>query len=324
MKKTRIMAVILAFSLALAGCQSGGETKKDTAAKTDATGIRANKGKYITVGDKEVSYEEFYKFYDLYANVMAMQGNLSRELTSLFARDKIVSDDNAKNGIKITDQDIDKEIELYVQNLGGKEQFDEYFDTLGTDMETFRKNIENSVANQKHMEKYLAENKPSDDEIKKYYEENKAQLDSVNAKHILVKDEKTAKEVSDKIKNGEDFKKMSDQYSIDEAAKANGGELGVVSANGFDPDFVKAAFALKDNETSEPVKTQFGYHIINVTKNNVGLEANKENIIQSLGQEKYNKDMSEKIKALEIKYFDKNGKELKSEETTQENVGENK
>lgn len=83
--------------------------------------------------------------------------------------------------------------------------------------------------------------------------------------HILVKDEKTAKELKEKVSNGEDFAALAKQYSEDTGSKEQGGEI-----TGFAPgqtvkEFEEAAYKLDAGQVSEPVKTTYGYHIIKVT-----------------------------------------------------------
>lgn len=109
--------------------------------------------------------------------------------------------------------------------------------------------------------------KVSDDEMKKYYEENKAKFktgDQVRASHILVKSEKEAKDVLAQLKAGGNFEELAKKLSTDGAA-AKGGDLGWFSKGSMIPEFEKAAFAMKENETSGIVKTKFGYHIIKLT-----------------------------------------------------------
>lgn len=333
MKKNKFLILILSLSLVLSACgqnkatntetkaeKSAGESKTESEKEStgenkiseikDPINFREKKDKFMVIDGEEVSYEQFYKFYDMYSSVMSMRQNLSSELVNLFVRDKIVQDELKEAKVEVTEKDILDEVNSYVSNLGGEEKFQEYLSVLGTDVETFKKNIENTVANRKHMELYKKNNPLKEEDAKKYYEENKDAIDSVEAMHILVKDEAKAKEISKKLKDGEDFKKLSDENSIDEQAKKQGGQIGRVTKNGFDPVFVEAAFKLKDNEVSEPVKTQFGYHIIKVAKNNVGAEKNLEMINNTLSDKKYNEDMTQKINKVKIDFFDKDGKTL--------------
>lgn len=83
--------------------------------------------------------------------------------------------------------------------------------------------------------------------------------------HILVKDEKTAKEVKEKINNGEDFTALAKQYSEDTGSKEQGGEIAGFAPGQTVKEFEEAAYKLDAGQVSEPIKTSFGYHIIKVT-----------------------------------------------------------
>lgn len=84
------------------------------------------------------------------------------------------------------------------------------------------------------------------------------------ARHILVADEQTAKDIIVRLQNGEDFATLAKELSTDTGSGANGGDLGWFGAGAMVPEFETAAFALKNpgDITTEPVKSDFGYHII--------------------------------------------------------------
>ncbi len=85
--------------------------------------------------------------------------------------------------------------------------------------------------------------------------------EKIRCAHILVEKQSTALEVLEKLKNGESFAKMAEQYSLDGTRK-RGGELGFFGSGVMVREFEEAAFRLNKGETSGLVKTQFGYHII--------------------------------------------------------------
>ncbi len=89
--------------------------------------------------------------------------------------------------------------------------------------------------------------------------------EKIKCSHILVQKESTAKEVLEKLKKGESFAKLAEQYSIDGTRK-RGGDLGSFGRGAMVKEFEKAAFDLKKGEISGIVKTQFGYHIIKRTE----------------------------------------------------------
>lgn len=90
---------------------------------------------------------------------------------------------------------------------------------------------------------------------------------SVRASHILVKTEAEAKELMAKINNEEDFANLAAQYSLCPSG-ANGGDLGFFPRGMMVKPFEDAAFSLETGKVSEPVQTQFGWHLILVTDKN--------------------------------------------------------
>jgi peptidyl-prolyl cis-trans isomerase C len=88
-------------------------------------------------------------------------------------------------------------------------------------------------------------------------------VEEVHAHHILVKTEAEAKEILAELKKGADFEKLAKEKSKDPGA-ASGGDLGYFTKEQMVPEFAAVAFKLNKGELSEPVKTQFGWHIIRV------------------------------------------------------------
>jgi peptidyl-prolyl cis-trans isomerase C len=113
-------------------------------------------------------------------------------------------------------------------------------------------------------EKVAAGSQVKEDEVKKAYEDNKAQLstETVSVSHILVKTEAEAQAIEAELKAGKPFEELAKAKSQDNGSADKGGALGALSRGQTEPEFEAAAFALKDGEVSEIVKTQYGYHII--------------------------------------------------------------
>jgi peptidyl-prolyl cis-trans isomerase C len=118
----------------------------------------------------------------------------------------------------------------------------------------------------------------TDEAMHKVYDEAVKQIGDekeVHARHILFRaaagDEKASKEAEEKLKaviarlkKGEDFAKVAGEVTEDPSGKANGGDLGYFSKDQMVPEFSEAAFKLEQGQLSEPVKTQFGWHVIKV------------------------------------------------------------
>jgi peptidyl-prolyl cis-trans isomerase C len=115
------------------------------------------------------------------------------------------------------------------------------------------------------MEDYRAKNPVSDADAQAEYDKFKAANsgEEYRARHILVEKEEDAKALIEKIKAGGNFEELAKANSKDTGSAQNGGDLDFANPNNFVPEFSKAMTALKKGEmTQEPVKSQFGYHII--------------------------------------------------------------
>ncbi len=122
-----------------------------------------------------------------------------------------------------------------------------------------------SVIFRAYVQDYMKSNPVSDAEIKAEYDKYKAtQADKeYNVRHILVKDEKTAKDIIEQLKKGAKFDKLAEKYSVDPGSKAKGGELGWNAPGNFVKPFAEAMTKLDKGQMSkEPVQSDFGFHII--------------------------------------------------------------
>jgi peptidyl-prolyl cis-trans isomerase C len=102
---------------------------------------------------------------------------------------------------------------------------------------------------------------------RKLYDETVTKLTpetELHARHILVDDETLAKQIAERAKKGEDFLALSKEYSKDPGSAADGGDLGWFTKDKMVKEFSDAAFTLEPGQISDPVKSQFGWHIIKV------------------------------------------------------------
>ncbi len=157
--------------------------------------------------------------------------------------------------------------------------------------------------------------KITDAKIKARYDELASKFkaeDEVRARHILVPTEAEAKELLKKIKDGEDFAKLAVSSSKDTGSAAQGGDLGYFAKNTMVKPFADAAFSMKVGEMSkEPVKTEFGYHIIKVEDRRKSspppLEEVKDHLMNQIGQEMVQKLVEETVAKAKIERFNIDG-----------------
>ena len=107
----------------------------------------------------------------------------------------------------------------------------------------------------------------TDDAMKKVYDEASKQIEGeqeVHARHILVETEDEAKAIEAELKKGADFATLAKAKSKDPGGASDGGDLGFFTKDQMVPEFSAVAFSLEPGKISDPVKTQFGWHIIKV------------------------------------------------------------
>lgn len=173
---------------------------------------------------------------------------------------------------KVSDDEAKKQVEKIKEQMGDK--FKPALEQAGIkDEDAFKKNVKTQIALEKGIKATVTEK-----DIKESYKPK------LKASHILVKDEKTAKEIKEKLNNGEDFAALAKQYSVDPGSKEKGGELPEFGPGKMDLKFEEAAYKLEVGQVSDPVQSSFGYHIIKVTekKELKSYEEEKENIRKEL------------------------------------------
>ena len=205
----------------------------------------------------------------------------------------------AKNlDITVTADEVQKRMdEIVKQSFKGKESLLlAELKKQGITLDQAKAQLHDRILQEKLYKEVTTNIKVSDAELKDYYEKNKSQFTQPPnriVRHILVKSKAKADEIHTMLDNGGNFAKLAKQYSTDPGTKKLGGYL-TVSKGTTVPPFDKVAFELKTGKYSEPVKTQFGWHIIlaqsDIKPESVTpFETLKDSISQSVKQEKQNK-----------------------------------
>ena len=122
----------------------------------------------------------------------------------------------------------------------------------------------------------------------------------MSARHILVEDEEEAKKIAAELKKGGDFAAIAKEKSKDPGSKDQGGDLGFFAKDQMVPEFAEAAFKLDKGQVSDPVKSQFGWHVIRLddkrTKQAPSFDQVKDQI-ESFVQRKAQADLIQKLRA---------------------------
>ncbi|WP_404323364.1 peptidylprolyl isomerase [Cytobacillus firmus] len=255
-----------------------------------------------TVNGEEISRDELHeRLVDQYG----------QELLDSLITEKVIDQEAKKENVKVTQKEIDEEKAVYAESYGGEDALKQTLESSGLSMADFEEDIESYLATKKLLEPRI---EISEEDMKAYFDENKdsfAQEEQVSASHILVEDEKTANEVIEKLNDGGDFADLAAEYSTDESNKDAGGDLGFFGKGDMVEEFEKVAFELEQGKISEPVKTEYGYHVIRVAEKQEAKEAVYEDVKEEVKntlfetemQTEYTAWLEEKFEEYEIKNY---------------------
>jgi foldase protein PrsA len=286
--KKWILALTLAGSvLALGACN---QSSSDAVAKSDAGNITQQ---------------------DLYN---AMKAKIGSQALQQLVYEKVLS-----KKYPVTNKELNDKVAQLKEQLGTN--FDQALAQYGYKNESdLKKTMKVGMMQEKAAMKDV---KVTDKELQDYYNNLKP---DITVRHILLKDEKTANDVKKQLDAGAKFEDLAKKYSTDTGSAQNGGSIGVINsqnASQYDPDFVKGAYALKVNQISAPVKSQFGYHIIQVTKivdkkpfSQMKKEIEYDVKSSKLTSDQINKAMDREMKAAKVKISDKDLQDALKPQTT--------
>lgn len=227
----------------------------------------------------------------------------SEILDQLITRQLIIQE-AGRLGIVVSEDDVDAEIDKIIEEgfTGSEEEFLMILAQYGVALEAFREDARlNLLARAIAME----QTEFTEDQGRDFFEENRhlyEQQEEVEARHILVETEAEAEEVAELLDEGEDFVELAREYSTDQSNKDDGGYLGFFGRGRMVEPFEEAAFSLSPGEYSDPVETEFGFHIIEVLdrkdQEEVQYEDVSEQVMEALADEQVSIVINELIPEL--------------------------
>ncbi len=286
-----IFFILVGILIFTAGCQGGSIGKnKEIVAKVGDKVIGLDLyNKKLSFIKQEIESQYGDKIWSMDINGKTYLQVIQETVLEQMINEEAVIQHMKKKNIKIAPKEIQTEYNNYMKNVKESKEWDKFLKDNGIDEKFIKEQIETNLYMQQFQEQIIKDLDLSDSNLEKFFNKHKEdyQDTEVRASHILVKTEEKAKEVLQKIKAGEDFAELAKQYSEDPSA-SNGGDLGYFKKGMMVSEFDKAAFALKPGEISDPVKTKFGYHIINVIdrkEDKKEFKDVKENVKQSMVQQ---------------------------------------
>ena len=288
----KIGVVCLAASVLLTGCG-----KKDVAA---------------TVNGEPISIEDYEREYKMQAQQAMAQygedfltqkspdgkqtmGEMMRQNTlDNLVRFEIYKQDAESKGIKISDKDVDAEFDKMVKMYGGEEKLQEALKENNLTEEKMKEYTKTNLLMQQYQEKMMKEMEPKEEELKKYYDDHKDEFKTAEASHILVKTKEEAEAIKKELDGGADFAKLAKEKSLDTGSAENGGSLGQFTPGQMVKEFDEKVFSMKPGDISDPVKTQFGFHIIKLEKISDDFNSAKDAVKEAVIRDKF-KEYNDKL-----------------------------
>lgn len=282
MKKIKLFALVLAAATLFTACSS----------KPEGAVAKVN-GDYITK-------EEFNSEFDLYrkmvygqmsdddlnqdsGNGKTLRSNLASQVTDTLIMDKLIKAEFDKEKLEISEEARQEAMDNLYEQSGGEENFKTQLETMGMTMEEMEAIVEKTLVQNAVKDNFVEKNKKNDEDVQAYFEENKESLITYDVAHILVEGEDEAKEIKKELDGGADFATIAKEKSMDTGSAQNGGDLGEITMQtNFVQPFLDAIKEMKAGEVSDPVESDYGYHIIQVKEVKDSLEDHEETIQSTL------------------------------------------
>ena len=247
-------------------------------------------GSIAVVGDVSITQEQFDATVAQAKASYAAQGvdfpavdtpqynELKAQIVDYLVKKELISQKAAEMGVEVKSTEVDERIAGYVAQSGGQKKFDGLLKKSGITAEDLRAQLEVQMLQEKVRKEVGKDVAVTAEEVQAFYDDpdNKSQFevpDTIDARHVLVKTKAEALAVQRALEadsSDANWKKVAKKYSIDPGSKGSGGSLGTFPKGRMVKEFENEAFSIKVGTISSPVKTQFGYHVIEVTKKTPG------------------------------------------------------
>ena len=210
----------------------------------------------------------------------------------------------------LSDDDLDEEVEQFRKQRNISQlEFEALLERQQISLSDFRKTYKRQIRRNRVIVREIRSTINMDeDEIRKQYENSVGTEKLIRARHILLRLSSNAKDadvekvrskalvLKSRIENGDSFVKIADESSEDPSVTANHGDLGFFKKHEMVPEFSQAAFLLEIGEISDPVRTPFGFHLIEVLEKKEEPKESFEKVKNKLMQMEYQKQFQEKYK----------------------------
>lgn len=179
---------------------------------------------------------------------------------------EVVLQDAVEHGIELEEEEFNETMEMFMGFIEEDEDLKNFMAQNNISEDYFRQEMRNELLMMEYQEHYMSHLNITDEDAREYYDNNPEMFSTnqVAASHILVEDEALALDLKAQLDDGADFAELAVAHSTCPSS-AQGGDLGYFGRGQMVPEFENAAFAMEVGDISDPVQTQFGWHIILLT-----------------------------------------------------------
>ena len=255
-------------------------------------------GRKITVQEVSAELERFqeteqYKRLAQQGDVGSIRRRYEQATLTELIRAAVLEPKAEELGISVSEGEVQDAIDVIRDDYDSPSAFEEAMKEQNLDLEQLTRILRDNILEDKLREEVTGDITATDAEIEAFYDENIADYTRTKSSHILLKrgDFELAKQLSKQLQNAPKkqletlFADLARQHSIDAQSGRKGGDLGFTTAGQLVPQYENAAADLDIGEVSDPVQSQFGYHVIMVTGRDITPLANvRDAISQQLGE----------------------------------------
>jgi len=322
------LTVMMLAATALTGCQPAENNTGDPAAeKTEEVIVAKVNGESVTktAYDNNFTLME-HAYNDMFGeNIWTQEIGgrpvkeiVQEELLENMIREKLVIEYVSKSGYAADDADVQEAFDNFKEVLETDEETKAFYDENNFGDDFIKAQIESQFIAEEFSNMIRTEVEKDEAKLNAMFE---TETVLVSASHILVNEDATIAIIQEKLAAGSDFAELATEYSQDPGSASNGGSLGYFPRGKMVPEFEEVAFGLEIGGVSEPVQSQFGFHIIKVDDvqtirdlevtgaSEEEIEVYKKSIIDSLAQSAYSDKIQELTDAAEVERFLENIKQ---------------
>jgi len=265
--KTKLLALLGAAAVAFTACGDS-----DITARAAAT-VNGQKITVEEVDQELAKFEKSGQFETLTAEQGAdkVRRQFEQGYLSQIVRRRIMRPLAEERGLEVTQTEVDEALEAIKADFPSDKEFVEALDQQGVSEDQLPELVRDQLTEEALRGDVVAELEPSDDDLQSYYDENIDRYNQTEASHILLKERGQAEKVASQLQGAKAneidklFAEQAKKLSEDPGSGEKGGDLGYFATGELVPEFEEAAGTLELGEVSDPVQSEFGFHIIRVT-----------------------------------------------------------